>query len=73
MTKQAPAGTMAIDFKVELYNWFPAGSHNPSNGWLVARYVDGCRANTIKSFEADEQGARNFCRYLNEGFSVRHV
>lgn len=64
---------MAIEFKVELYNLFTPGARIPVNGWLVARYVDGCRANTIKSFEGDERGARNFCDYLNQGFSVRHV
>ncbi len=68
----APIVPMAICFKVELYNLFRQGSLSPTNGWRVVRYVDGCRANTVKEFAADEHGARNFCRFLNEGYSVRH-
>lgn len=72
MQAKAPKGSMAIEFRVELYN-LTARGRAVGNGYMVVRFVDGCRANTIKQFAGNEQAARNFCRYLNEGFSVRRV
>lgn len=51
--------------KVELYNLIERG-RAVGKGYLVARHVDGCRANTIRYFDADEQAARAFAADWNE-------
>lgn len=67
---------MSQSFRVELYNVVykgttKHGSPRFSNGWLVARIVDGRRAETVKRFETDEAGARKFCDGLNKDFGVK--
>lgn len=65
-----------VKFRVELYNVIGKGttkygSPRISNGWLVARVVGGCRAETVMRFGADEEGARKFCAGLNKDFGVK--
>jgi hypothetical protein len=54
---------------VELYNYFermPDGrSRGPSNGWYVARYVDGLRQGGHRDFERDEDAARRYAQEMN--------
>ena len=67
-----------VKFRVELYNVIGKGrtqhgSPRISKWWLVVRVVGGCRAETVKSFAGDEEGARKFCDSLNRDFGVKGV
>lgn len=52
-------------YKVELYNHWYKGSRFPGNGWYVARYVNGCRHQTVSDYGRDEGGARMYAAHLN--------
>jgi hypothetical protein len=55
---------MKITFKVELSNRLLRG-RAVGNNYLVVRYVDGCRANTIAQWCNDAEGARGQAAHLN--------
>lgn len=50
--------------KIEIYN-ICNGARAVGTGWMVVRYVDGCRANVLKRFEKDERAARQFAASWN--------
>lgn len=54
-----------ITFKVELANRVSRG-RAVGNDYLVVRYVDGCRANIIARWGAEEVSARMQCLKLNQ-------
>jgi hypothetical protein len=71
-------GPKEVTFRVELYNLFAQpprrtkyGSPVYTNGFLVARVVDGCRAETVKHFGIDQEGALRFAASLNKDFGIK--
>jgi hypothetical protein len=50
---------------VEIYNLFKPGRRFPGNGFYVAKYVNGCRGETLVDFKGDEAGARAYADLWN--------
>jgi hypothetical protein len=50
---------------VELYNLYVPNRRFPTNGFYVAKYIDGCRHNTLRDFKGDEAEARAYAALWN--------
>lgn len=48
-----------LEARVEIYNIVERG-RAVGTGYMVVRYVEGCRANVLKQFGRDELAARSF-------------